>query len=102
MFDWPAKAMDVAKAASTQSSDGDTAQPPSPKLMPFPSACSTPVSSSDILAVENLRKKASAGRGGERPGRYGVTHTKSVVASIAMMPGIFGSRDAALCSIHWS
>ena len=67
-----AEAGKMHKTASTQSFDSETgAQPALPNLMRFPSACSTPVSSSDIIAMENLRKKASAGKGGERPGRYG-------------------------------
>ena len=65
------------KTASTQSFDSETgAQPALPNLMRFPSACSTPVSSSDIIAMENLRMKASAGKGGDRPGRYGENHTQ--------------------------
>ena len=72
-----AEATNIPKNASTQSFDSETAaQPALPNLMRFPSACSTPVSSSDIIAMENLRKKASAGKGGDRPGRYGESHNQ--------------------------
>ena len=71
------EAKGMHKTASTQSFDNETAaQPALPNLMRFPSACSTPVSSSDLIAMENLRKKASAGKGGDRPGRYGESHNQ--------------------------
>ena len=73
----PAEETNMHKTASTQSFDSKTAaQPALPNLMRFPSACSTPVSSSDLIAMENLRKKASAGKGGDRPGRYGENHNQ--------------------------
>ena len=65
------KDADAPKTPTAQSLDRKIVQPPSPDVHQFPSAVSTPVSPSDLVAMENLRKKASAGIGGDRPGRYG-------------------------------
>lgn len=65
--------MDAPQSSSRQSLDEEVPQPPSPALMRFPSAVSTPVSPLDLIAMEELRKKARAG-GADRPGRYGETH----------------------------
>ncbi|CAL5224761.1 g7499 [Coccomyxa viridis] len=86
LWSWmePAEETNMHKTASTQSFDSETAaQPALPNLMRFPSACSTPVSSSDLIAMENLRKKASAGKGGDRPGRYGFYGDTASTAALA-------------------
>ena len=99
----------------THSLGKEVVQPPSPDMLRFPSAVSTPVSSSDIIAMENLRKKASAGTR-NRPGRYGespcssfaiccVCHTyfwmifqSSLANSLTLSPGSRSPRQAA-CSV---